>query len=129
MSDLGNNGAAAPRQVQLTVSSVQNDLSNGLSRPMIQAKYNLSGKDLKALFSHPKLKGLKTKVAPSFVLIDDTDDSIATETANVLVEEPAVEEVVAEIEFEEVAESLPQTNATNEFEPWESDLSTSDSLI
>ena len=62
----------------LTVNGIKADLNSGLTRPQIQAKYNLSGKDLKELFSHPKLKGLKTKVAASFILVDDTEE--ATET-------------------------------------------------
>jgi len=74
MSELENN--VAPVRTQLTVSGIQADLNNGLSRPQIQSKYALSGKDMKDLFSHPKLKGLKTKPAPSFVLTDDTADAV-----------------------------------------------------
>jgi len=62
-------------KVQLTVSGIQEDLNNGLTRAEIQAKYGLSGRDMKSVFSHPKLKGLKTKPAPQFVLTDDTEDT------------------------------------------------------
>ena len=55
-------GAAAPQQVQLTTSMILEDLENGLTRPMIQTKYGLSGKDLTELFKHPKLKGKKLKL-------------------------------------------------------------------
>jgi len=100
MSELNEGGAP---KTQLTVSGIQGDLNNGLTRPQIQAKYNLTGKDLKDLFSHPKLKGLKTKPAPSFVLTDDTPD--AEEVAAPVVEattevETPVNETVENTEVE-----------------------------
>jgi len=61
-------------KVQLTVSGIQADLNNGLSREEIRLKYGLTGKDLKGVFSHPKLKGLKTKVGPQYNLVDDTPE-------------------------------------------------------
>jgi hypothetical protein len=70
MSEVTEGGAP---KTQITVSGIKVDLANGLTRPQIQAKYNLTGKDLKDLFSHPKLKGLKTKPAPSFILTDDEE--------------------------------------------------------
>jgi len=76
------NGAAQAAKVQLTVSGIQGDLKNGLTRAQIQAKYGLSNKDLKGVFTHPKLKGLKTKPAPAFVLTDDTVDSAEEDVAN-----------------------------------------------
>jgi hypothetical protein len=89
------NSAAQPAKVQLTVSGIQADLNNGLTRAAIQAKYSLTGKDLKGLFSHPKLKGLKTKPAPAFELVDDTPD--VEEVASVEVEvAPAPVEVGTE---------------------------------
>lgn len=144
MSNSEQNGTVAaattPRQVQLTVSGVQNDLKNGLSRPMIQAKYNLSSKDLKDLFSHPSLKGLKTKVAPGFILIDDTveetlvdvpQDSFTDvqpleETEEV--EEIEVTEEIEVVETEEVFNEVSQPS-TPTLEPWEQDLSVSESLL
>jgi hypothetical protein len=142
MSELEQNGnvaaATTPRQVQLTVSGVQNDLNNGLSRLMIQAKYNLSGKDLKALFSNPKLKGLKTKTAPGFVLIDDTEKvqgepqttgqaTDVQETAEMQESENIGEvEVIEEVEV--VEEEMPWEEAPSR-EPWEEDLSVTDSIL
>ena len=143
MSDLGNNesvaAATAPRQVQLTVSGVQNDLKNGLTRPMIQAKYNLSGKDLKDLFSHPSLKGLKTKSAPGFILIDDTVGAIenqvtleqAIETAEAEQQEQVTQEVevIEEAEVIEEEEVVAQQPTSPALEPWEQDMSVSDSVL
>lgn len=90
MSEVSNGGAP---KTQITVSGIQGDLNNGLSRPQIAAKYALSNKDLKELFSHPKLKGLKTKPAPSFILTDDTSNA-----EEVVAETPVVEETTDEVE-------------------------------
>jgi hypothetical protein len=87
MSEESNGGA--PQKTQITISGVRADLNNGLSRPQIQTKYNLTGKDLKDLFAHPKLKGLKTKVGPSFTLIDDVEDEVAAETTQEVSDEEA----------------------------------------
>lgn len=92
-------GAAAPQQAQLTVSGILADLDNGLTRPMIQTKYKLSGKDLTELFKHPKLKGKKTKAAPGFVLVDDTPDDVE-ETAT------DVEAVTEDTDIEVVPEPI-----------------------
>ena len=95
-------GAAAPQQVQLTVSGILTDLENGLTRANIQSKYNLTGKDLGILFKHPKLKGKKTKVAPKFILIDDTEVSIENNGATEAIEEvQTVEEAVEDTSISE----------------------------
>ena len=90
-------------KTQITVSGIQADLNNGLTRVEIQAKYSLSGRDMKTLFAHPKLKGLKTKPAPSFELIDDTEDVV----------ENAVEEVITEDTPDPVVDHTP--NVDNDF--------------
>jgi hypothetical protein len=108
------NTAAQPAKVQLTVSGIQADLNNGLTRAAIQAKYSLTGKDLKGLFSHPKLKGLKTKPAPAFELVDDTPD-VEVEAAPI-VEEVEVEAVTPEINDEpNVDNDFAQPTVTEEF--------------
>lgn len=64
---------SAPKEkVQLTVSQILQDLKNGIGRKEIQKRYGLSLVDLKRLFSHPKLKGMKVKPVPQFELTDDT---------------------------------------------------------
>ena len=102
------NGAGAPARVQLTVSGIQADLNNGLTRANIQSKYDLSGKDLKELFSHPKLKGLKTKVAPKFTLVDDTEDATPEPLVVNEVEEQLLESEV-EVKEETTNEEAPLT--------------------
>ena len=97
--------AGTPAQVQLTVSQIQLDLKNGLTRDNIQAKYELTKKDLKELFSHDKLKGLKTHVKPKFVLVDDTipeAEGIAVTESPVIEEAPQKNEATEEWAEEEV---------------------------
>ena len=59
-------------KIQITISSVLNDLSNSMSREEIRDKYTLTNAQLKQVFSHPQLKGRKTKqVNVLFELVDD----------------------------------------------------------
>jgi len=102
-------------KVQLTVSGIKNDLNEGLTRPEIGVKYGLSNRDLASVFKHPKLKGLKTKPVPQFVLTDDTEEAIETAT-------PAVEEVeTATQEFQkpgpdnDFQENVPVVEVKDEF--------------
>ena len=70
----------------LTISSILNDLQNGLERKEIAKKYDITLAELKIHFLHPKLKGKKTIKAKSlkYTLVDDTEDSV--DTPEVLVE-------------------------------------------
>lgn len=74
-------------RIHLRISSLKEDLSNGLARCVgdpgydseigsIQEKYNLSKSDVKAIFQHPKLKGLRKAVIrqESYELIDDIEE-------------------------------------------------------
>ena len=69
--------AAPVVKIKVTVSSIQDDLKQGLSRDDIKAKYGLSADQLKAVFQHEKLKGLKTRKTglATVEIIDDTEDS------------------------------------------------------
>jgi hypothetical protein len=59
-------------KIQITISSVLNDLANSMSREEIRDKYSLTNAQLKQVFSHPQLKGRKTKqVNVLFELVDD----------------------------------------------------------
>ena len=67
----------------ITISEVLDDLNRGLTRSSdtpgykpelgsIMEKYSLTKKELDYLFSHPKLKGRRTKLPVMFNLVDDT---------------------------------------------------------
>lgn len=64
-------------KVQITISSVLEDLNNGVTRVQIQQKYDLTARELKHLFQHPKLKNKKTKpkFEPSFEIVDDVEET------------------------------------------------------
>ena len=58
--------------MQIKISEILNDLTNGQTRQQIKEKYNLSTGQLKSVFSHPQLKGRKTKKVEQPVdLLDD----------------------------------------------------------
>jgi hypothetical protein len=58
--------------MQIKISEILNDLTNGQTRQQIKEKYNLSTGQLKSVFAHPLLKGRKTKkVEQPIDLLDD----------------------------------------------------------
>jgi hypothetical protein len=69
------NASEGQERVVIKVSQILEDLGNGLDREAIKAKYNLSHNDMSKLFSHEKLKGVRVKKAPSFILEDDVPAS------------------------------------------------------
>jgi hypothetical protein len=74
-------------KIQITISSVLNDLANSMSREEIRDKYSLTNAQLKQVFSHPQLKGRKTKqVNVLFELVDDVT-KVETQTVEL---EPVV---------------------------------------
>lgn len=80
--------------MQLKISEILNDLTNGQTRQQIKEKYNLSTAQLKSVFSHPQLKGRKTKkVEQPIDLLDDVTPTLEPKlTTQVIVNTP-VEEV------------------------------------
>jgi hypothetical protein len=71
-------------KIQITISSVLNDLSNSMTREEIRDKYSLTNAQLKQVFSHPQLKGRKTKqVNVLFELVDDVTPTVQIEETEV----------------------------------------------
>jgi len=78
--------------MQLKISEILNDLTNGQTRQQIKEKYNLSTAQLKSVFSHPQLKGRKTKkVEQPIDLLDDVTPN--TTPTNQVVVNTSTEEV------------------------------------
>jgi hypothetical protein len=75
-------------KIQITISSVLNDLANSMTREEIRDKYSLTNAQLKQVFSHPQLKGRKTKQVN--VLFELVDDVTKTETQIVELEPVAI---------------------------------------
>lgn len=65
--------------MEIKVSEILLALQQGVTREEIKEKYSLSNKEMKVLFSHPKLKQKKTHKKPSFILVDDTEEDKGTE--------------------------------------------------
>lgn len=61
----------------IKVQDILTDLENGMTRKEIKEKYNLSGKDLKTVFQHEKLKNKKTKTT-GVILIDEDEQETTT---------------------------------------------------
>lgn len=59
---------------QITVTQILDDLESGRDRKAIKDKYGLTGDEVKMIFEHPKLKGIRVKKARvvRFTLVDDT---------------------------------------------------------
>lgn len=83
--------------ISLTVSQILADLQAGLTRNDIGEKYGLNKAQVKALFTHPKLKNKKTikEKGTGFQLVDDTVDQQSTNTATTSTE--TTQETVAEV--------------------------------
>lgn len=62
----------------IKMSEILADLDNGLTRLEIKTKYELTGRELISLFSHPSLKNRKPKkkLELSFIFEDDVVDDI-----------------------------------------------------
>lgn len=80
--------------MQLKISEILNDLTNGQTRQQIKEKYNLSTAQLKSVFSHPQLKGRKTKkVEQPIDLLDDVTPTLEPRPTNNVVVNTSTEEV------------------------------------
>lgn len=80
--------------MQLKISEILNDLTNGQTRQQIKEKYNLSTAQLKSVFSHPQLKGRKTKkVEQPIDLLDDVTPTLEPRPTNQVFVNTSTEEV------------------------------------
>jgi len=87
-------GQTIPQEVstppaQITVSQIMDDLDNGRDRKAIKAKYGLTMDEVKMIFEHPKLKGMRVKKAKvvRFTLVDDTEVIVPESTSQISLEE------------------------------------------
>jgi transposase len=85
----------AQGRLKVTTSLVISLLKDeGMSREEIAETLELTMADVKRIFQHPKLKGLKTAKKPMFVLEDDLDEEMLaqyTEDEDVTEEETTVQ--------------------------------------
>lgn len=106
---------------QITVSSVLQDLKDGLTREAIAVKYHLPKSEVKNMFQHPLLKNKKTITPkqPRFILIDDVTNQAAAEQVAEQ-EEAEVEAIEADDASEEsVEEQVEQQVTESQRGQWE----------
>lgn len=77
--------------MQIKISEILTDLTNGQTRQQIKEKYNLSTGQLKSVFAHPLLKGRKTKKVEQPVDLLDDISTQDTRPAYAIVEPEFVE--------------------------------------
>jgi hypothetical protein len=84
----------------IKMSEILTDLDNGLTRLEIKAKYELTGREMASLFSHPSLKSRKPKkkLELSFIFEEDVDVAVEEKV------EEKVEEAPSSIAREELIE-------------------------
>jgi len=58
---------------KINLSNIITMLNKGVTREGIQEYYSLDKREMKNLFAHPKIKGLRARKANSFEIIDDLD--------------------------------------------------------
>jgi len=110
----------AQGRVKVTTSLVVSLLKDhGMTREEIAETLELTMADVKRIFQHPKLKGLKTAKKPMFVLEDDLDDEVLAEIV-------ADEEVTGtEDVFETIAEAVNPVVLTSDEDDHSNDVAVS----
>lgn len=101
-------------KVRLTITQVKNDLALGIDRDGIAEKYGLTKGDVKKLFQHPSLKGLKVKTAPGFDLVDDTVEDDAEEVAET---NSGQAEAVTDVAANKEEKAIPAAKEEEKTEP------------
>ena len=103
---------------QITVSMIDQDLKDGISKPEMAIKYGIKPWEVDEMFKHPLLKGRRParKRTLSFTFVDDTlplnSGDIAVEQAeevdpNQVTLEDAIDEAIETVE--EVKDQMQQT--------------------
>lgn len=69
-------------KVKVSVAGIRQDLKDGIDRAGIAKKYDLTKADVKRIFEHKDLKGLKVRPTPGFEFIEDGTSVDTTTTAS-----------------------------------------------
>lgn len=97
---------------EIKISQLLEDLENGLKRPTIAEKYNITMSDLNKIFQHPLLKGKKARKQISIILVDDVTEEVAEN-------QTSIEEQIKEVEdadVENVSDLQTEKDETNAIE-------------
>ena len=117
---------------QITVSMIDQDLKDGISKPEMAIKYGIKPWEVDEMFKHPLLKGRRParKRTLSFTFVDDTlplnSGDIAVEQAeevdpNQITLEDAIDEAIDTVEevkteLKETEEAIVELLSPTEFE-------------
>ena len=73
----------------ITVSMIDQDLKDGISKPEMATKYGIKPWEVDEMFKHPFLKGRRPsrKKALSFVFEDDTDEALMKKSSKELLDQ------------------------------------------
>ena len=126
---------------KITVSMIDEDLNNGITKPEMAIKYGIKSWEVAEMFKHPFLKGRRpSKKKPlSFIFEDDTDEALMKKSTQELFDqidelpdvdpnqitiEQAIEESTKEIEtavnvLEDVNKTIVDMLSPTEFETLE----------
>ena len=74
---------------KITVSMIDQDLKDGISKPEMATKYGIKPWEVDEMFKHPFLKGRRPsrKKALSFVFEDDTDEALMKKSSKELLDQ------------------------------------------
>lgn len=108
----------APKKVSL--AQVVEDLKSGLTRwkkddigfGSLEKKYNLQHNEMIELISHPKIKGVESRI-PTFVIVDDLPDEEAApeqqeEKTSIEVAQPVMQETKQVVQQTKVVVEKPR---------------------
>jgi len=109
----------APQVKKISLSTIVEDLSNGLTKwkkddigfGSLEKKYNLTPTEAVQLFAHPKIKDVETRI-PTFVIIDDipgTEETVNTNTESGISKAPETRVEVAPVIKAEAPKVVQQT--------------------
>jgi hypothetical protein len=94
---------------EITVSMIDQDLKDGISKPEMAIKYGIKPWEVDEMFKHPDLKGRRPsrKKTLSFTFVDDTTEttqfpSSMNDVTNELEAPPTIEDTLALVEEQEM---------------------------
>lgn len=100
----------------IRVSDILKMLEEGKERPVIKQELGLTNAEMKQLFSHPKLKGLKAKKPSSIILVDDLEEETINSYTVAATEVQPVNEEISPIEPTEQDLAVAEEDASQEYE-------------
>ena len=112
MIEMRETQKAGETPAQITVSMIDQDLKDGISKPEMATKYGIKPWEVDEMFKHPLLKGRrpsrKKKLSFSFVddMTTDTVEEVTTDPNQMTLEQAIDNAIVEEIELNKEDDSF-----------------------